>query len=64
MTKLTFNLVDNSTNRVIVSNIKTYPEAQELAFEYSRDCSIKSVYTEYELKEQTKPAKNRLVARA
>lgn len=64
MTKLTFNLVDNSTQKVITSDIKTYPEAQELASEYVGDCTIKSVYTETELKEKTKPAKNRLVARA
>lgn len=62
MTKLTFNLVDNSTGKVIASNIKTFPEAQELASEYIRDCTIKSVYTEFELKEKTKPAKHRLIA--
>ena len=60
MTKLTFDLIDNSTQKTITSGIKTYPEAVDLASEYIGDCSIKSVYTEYELKDHTE-AKHRLV---
>ena len=62
MTKLTFDLIDNSTQRVITSGISTYPEAKELASEYIGDCTIKSVYTERELVDHTE-AKHRLVAR-
>ena len=60
MTSLTFDLIDNSTQRMLASGIKTYPEAREKA-NYAGDCTIKSVYTEYEPKDKTY-ATHRLVA--
>lgn len=61
MTSLTFDIINNSTNAVMESGIKTFPEAQERASALG-NCSVKSVYKEFEPKEKTSYAPHRLVA--
>ena len=60
MTKLTFDIISNFTNKAILTDVKTYPEAKAQASAIG-NCTIKSVYTECEIKDETR-AKHRLIA--
>lgn len=60
MTKLTYNIYSNKDHKTIAENIKTLPQARQIA-EENGNCEIQPIYATVEIKTATQ-AKHRLVA--
>ena len=61
MTKVTFNIIDNRTNKIIDTDYKTYSHAKEIADKLG-NCTVKAVYTRAECDKDHTEAKHRLIA--
>lgn len=63
MTKLTFNIIHNTTNSILATDFKTYLSAKAKAEEFG-NCHVETVYHKAECDRHPTSAKHRLVARA
>ena len=63
MTKLTFNIIHNATNRILARDFSTYLLAKARAEEIG-GCRVETVYHSARCDAQPTSSKHRLVARA